>query len=134
MSKHTPGPGEEGWAEQWTEAALGDFRPEIKVRKKAEEIEHTPGPWSVNTNEHYERGKPGLIWGPAGPGRGCVCVLTPVYPREFNVADACLIAAAPDLLVACEAIVHAAKINDPAAGGVAATLAFFAIAKAKERT
>lgn len=63
---------------------------------------HTPGPWIVNTDPHYEDGKPGLIWGPSGPGYGSICELSPVYPREFKAADAALIAAAPDLLAACE--------------------------------
>ena len=41
-----------------------------------------------------------------------------------------LSSAAPELLLACQAIVHAATLGDPAAGGVAATLAAAAIAKA----
>lgn len=49
---------------------------------------------------------------------------------QLTENNARLRAAAPDLLVACEAMVLAAKLNDPAAGGVAATLAAAAIAKA----
>ena len=41
-------------------------------------------------------------------------------------------AAHDDLLAACEAIVHAVKMNDPALGAVAATLAEAAVARAKE--
>lgn len=62
---------------------------------------HTPGPWAVNTRQ----------------GSRCVCIVQAedndwdnvcvnardTYPRELMRDDACLIAAAPDLLVACEA-------------------------------
>lgn len=76
-----------------------------------EEIERTPGPWSVNTDTNYEGGKPGIIWGPFGPGHGAVCNMAPcVYPREFNAADAVLIASAPDLLASLkELLPHATR-------------------------
>ena len=64
--------------------------------------EHTPGPWSVNTDERYKSDGPSLIWGPKGPRHGIVCELPPSYPREFNKHDAYLIAAAPDLLQVCQ--------------------------------
>lgn len=50
--------------------------------------------------------------------------------RHVLPENAGLIAASPQLLVACKAMVLAAKINDPAMGGVAATLAAAAIEKA----
>ncbi len=68
-----------------------------------EESKITPGPWMVNTHPGYESGKPGIIWGSEGPGHGSICDMTPEFPREFNSANANLIAAAPDLLAACEA-------------------------------
>jgi hypothetical protein len=56
----------------------------------------------------------------------------------YRAADAALIKSAPDLLAqraalaeACEAMVHAAKMNDPALGAVAATLAELALAKVR---
>lgn len=61
------------------------------------ELERTPGPWSVNTDPRYEGGRPAMVWGPKGPGWGVVCDLPAHYPREFNEADARLIAAAPEM-------------------------------------
>lgn len=50
---------------------------------------------------------------------------------KLEGANCALILAAPVLLAACEAIVHAADTNDPAMGAIAATLARAAVAKAE---
>ncbi len=87
------------------------------------EAKHTPGPWimEVQCNGLYIDIQP--IRAYFDHGRD------PVTAEDR--ANGRLIAAAPELLIACEAMVLAAKHNDPAAGGVAATLASVAIAKAK---
>jgi hypothetical protein len=51
------------------------------------------------------------------------------YMEGTQGGNARLIAAAPDMLAACEAMVLAAQMRDPALGGVAATLAAAAIAE-----
>lgn len=40
----------------------------------------TPGPWEVNTAHEYDKGKPWVIWGPKGPGYGCVANVVPYCP------------------------------------------------------
>lgn len=65
------------------------------------ESKHTPGPWIVNTDKDYENGKPSCIWTSKGPSYGTICAMTKEYPEKFNLANARLIAAAPDLLKVC---------------------------------
>ena len=65
-------------------------------------MQHTPGPWSANSDPVYDYGEPRYIWGPKGPGYGIVCELPMNAHVAVNAADAHLIAAAPDLLAACE--------------------------------
>lgn len=68
------------------------------------ESKHTPGPWLVNIDKHYCNGKPGIIWTAKGPGHGAICNMSPIYPHDFNLANARLIAAAPDLLGVCKSV------------------------------
>ncbi len=84
---------------------------------------HTPGPWNYKTT-------------PGSDHEYCTVYTEDgrAIARHVLPKNAGLIAALPELLVACEAIVHAAKLRDSAMGGVAATLAWAAIAKAKEST
>jgi hypothetical protein len=69
-------------------------------------VEHTPGPWSVNTDPMYDSGRPFIVWGPKGPGYGLVAHVAPWCPPtkqsqpelfEKCAANARLIAAAPDM-------------------------------------
>lgn len=70
----------------------------------SQEDQHTPGPWHI-TRGLYGNPDGMTIWGPKGlngaPGTPKVCDVDGIYNRE---ADARLIAAAPDLLAALEAI------------------------------
>lgn len=63
--------------------------------------EHTPGPWRVN--DHRMRTSP-KVYGPWMRGRGGPRKIADIYgPGDSDVyANARLIAAAPDLLEACE--------------------------------
>lgn len=103
---------------------------------------HTPGPWSaVLSDVDPEDSIKAIV---ARDDRYhenirtiCICSAGAPHPDDpdddemADVYNCLLIAAAPDLLTACEAMVHAANMGDPALGGVAATLAAAAIAKAK---
>ena len=61
--------------------------------------EHTPGPWTVS-DTHPSDGWMG--WNVKG-GRAYICaVVDGCQSVDENYANACLIAAAPDLLAACE--------------------------------
>jgi hypothetical protein len=92
--------------------------------------EHTPGPWKIYQN-------PFEIWTALGPGYGLVAhVAAYCPPREGAddhyqecVSNACLIAAAPDLLEACRCM-HK-LLTDMGHGGLAgAILGENAISKA----
>lgn len=95
---------------------------------------HTPGPWTVRylTNVFADKRSVASTGGYAtnGPDEEAV--------SAENVANACLIAAAPDLLAACKAIVDAHDGNDWSEPGVSDTFyaaieqARAAIAKARE--
>jgi len=54
---------------------------------------HTPGPWVAKTIDHGVRIEPSIAWMGFGSA----------HPRETHVANANLIAAAPDLLSALKA-------------------------------
>ncbi len=101
------------------------------------ESKHTPVPWSVRDNEN------GTLVINATEPDGSPCqparingnaddeVYGPVTRANAEfIVRACN--AHDDLLEACKAIVHAANMGDSAMGGVAATLAGFAIAKAEQ--
>lgn len=98
-------------------------------------MNHTPGPWVAGLaprNPHPD--PPGDKWSIQAAMGWWVADIYP-YVRgcqddSETRANARLIAAAPDLLTACEALVHAVKLDDSALGGVAATLAAEAIIKA----
>ncbi len=90
--------------------------------------DHTEGPWAFGTPiDDDENG--GQYRTLRGPQTWIGDIRANSKEDDANIR---LIAAVTDLLVACEAMVHAAKMNDPAMGGVAATLAAAAIAKTSE--
>ncbi len=91
---------------------------------------HTPKPWKAGLTAGVPNGN--ILAGIGQNGEDWIAAVKP-FSDQFH-ANIRLIAAAPDLLVACEAIVHASKLNDPALGGVAATLAEIAISKAEGAT
>lgn len=85
---------------------------------------HTPGPWIASTPPFVG----GHIYTDAPRGRGAIVAnLTPIDERDAN---ACLIAAAPELLAACEALLMRYRIM-VAADGIECLQAIAAIAKAK---
>lgn len=89
-------------------------------------VEHTPGPWEVSPDDpHHIRLKDEYVfcWVDNEPAENEAVMAT-------MQANARLIAAAPDLLSACEAMLGAEELGDRALGRVAAFLAETAIAKA----
>ena len=91
------------------------------VQKGEEEAmsEHTPGPWFCENGDNDNQWH---VWDDAGIA--CICdVHAGVEPDPSGATHAHLIAAAPDLLAACEALL--------AGSSKAAPLARIAIAKAK---
>lgn len=100
-------------------------------------MSHTPGPWEVFNGTD--------IFAPCGNGNDgylvadCSVARTTTLrdgteaelPYDQRLANARLIAAATDLLVACEAIAEAARQDDPALWPDAAMLAEAALAHAK---
>lgn len=81
---------------------------------------HTPGPWKTQSIENQRH-----VWGPDGD---CiVSIHNGSLPDDERKANARLIAAAPDLLEACEAVAELAEIlkssNDPSQNRRAATAA-----------
>lgn len=74
------------------------------------ETKHTPGPWQVTASgiytDHTQRERQAPIVGAASISR--------TIGREEADANECLIAAAPDLLAALQALSNAAKAHDDA--------------------
>ena len=74
---------------------------------KNETAQHTPGPWQTRP----EWGENGLrVWGADSYGVADILIrrsITDVDPSAEEKANATLIAAAPDLLAACEAALDA---------------------------
>lgn len=75
-------------------------------------MKHTPGPWQrfddggeINDQHVYGPEYADVVWGPDGPGHGVIADCSPhgQCATEETIANARLIAAAPDLLVACKA-------------------------------
>lgn len=67
---------------------------------------HTPGPWIYEPESQDYRNAPYMVWTSKGPGYGTIAEtnptgLLPTSPDE-QAANARLIAAAPDLLAACQ--------------------------------
>ncbi len=85
---------------------------------------YTPGPWKYKTTPGSDH-EYCTVYVENGNG---MAIARHVLPENAG-----LIVAATKLLAACEAMVHAAKTNDPAMGGVAATLAAAAITEATGR-
>ena len=85
----------------------------------------TPGPWRVTDMKHTV-GR--AVWAgtPGGPNEYRVCGVGLSHVQGQMEANACLIAAAPDLLEALEEIVK----NDPFQQSSAGIIARAAIAKA----
>ena len=92
-------------------------------------MKHTPGPWKLcfhlSSKENDSKcpcGFPGHIWG--SDGDNVVCTIGPIivpgeealspgrYKRETEIANAHLIAAAPDMLEALEAIEKSCPTDD----------------------
>ena len=83
---------------------------------------HTPGPWTVEPETHV------TLRVVAGDDGDCVCTLFAGTPADTRRADAHLLAAAPDLLAALEALVaqiraeggKGYRVHDLADAGLAA--------------
>ena len=85
---------------------------------------HTPGPWVASTPPFVG----GHIYTEAPGERGVIVAnLTPINERDANAR---LIAAAPELLAACEALLERYRIM-VAADGIECLQAIVAIAKAR---
>lgn len=92
------------------------------------ETKHTPGPWHLCAHLKYEDqcscGYRGVIYGPEGDGKAiCQPGHEPApegqeftepqrYPRDVEIANAHLIAAAPDLLAALKKMLPEANRID----------------------
>ena len=77
---------------------------------------HTPGPWQVDENaKGYDTEVAKcIVWGPKGPGYGAIAYTSPheiPYSDGLQIADARLIAAAPDLLAALKRIFCVASVE-----------------------
>lgn len=84
---------------------------------------HTPGPWAVDEIRSVQA----ITW----CGEVCIADVGGNADEEEQLANARLIAAAPDLLAACEAMIAAEKACDILAGDSAITAIRAAIARAK---
>jgi hypothetical protein len=76
-------------------------------------VTHSLGPWQQLDNAAgYGPNYAAAVWGPKGPGYGLIAHCSPNgIANEQNIADAKLIAAAPDLLAALELLVEAVEID-----------------------
>ena len=97
---------------------------------------HTPGPWTakVITNSHGGWKEPTQDISISHEGQLIATYDTSYYeygPDEENLANASLIAAAPDLLEALEEIIEACRNDGWAMNGYWAKKAIAAISKAK---
>jgi len=97
---------------------------------------HTPGPWYLRTNRHTD--SQGNSWGwldaapPGGQQRTIPGVNVTWTDGSITKANARLIAAAPEMLAACEAFVVAwEKSHQLEKTDVAMRMARIAIAKAR---
>jgi hypothetical protein len=72
--------------------------------------QHTPGPWF-----QFDEGGTtyaSVVWGPEGPGYGAVAYCSPYSsPTDKDIANARLIAAAPDLLDALNGLLDGLDEN-----------------------
>jgi hypothetical protein len=114
-----------------------------KPRKESEqmkkETKHTPGPWTVGQKGDYGTYNANVIY--AGSEGICAVGQIPLHtkleqisgePRwQTGLANARLIAAAPDLLEACKHLVAAIERGNVEMAEVAAESASAAIAKAE---
>ena len=80
------------------------------------DTQHTPGPWSISASfDRVERrvqhgDNPPLVWGIAS---GINSAHPDYMPRAEQIANARLIAAAPELLAALEALCEDKYLADP---------------------
>ncbi len=66
--------------------------------------QHTPGPWQQHDDVYpYGPSFAATVWGPKGPGFGLVADCRQSNGRAADLANARLIAAAPDMLAALKA-------------------------------
>ncbi len=91
-------------------------------------MKHTPGPWRAYQGEETKRGRTRYYWAVAPAVGGRIAELDDPFPAS-DEANAHLIAAAPDLLVACEAALD--WFVSVAADGAPATTVAAAIKKAR---
>jgi len=72
------------------------------------EAKHTPGPWSIVATPDMPRVRAfrSTSWHAIAPLGGPALAILPNGRRDTQDANAALIAAAPDLLLACEAFVN----------------------------
>lgn len=91
---------------------------------------HTPGPWVLDDDGHDIRTHLADQW-PCGCVEGNLIAYVAHTEDVLGQANAHLIAAAPDLLAACEALLRDAREFFPTVSGEAITAAEDAIAKAK---
>lgn len=76
-------------------------------------VKHTPGPWTVEDALESREGEVWVIAPNAPAGRGMIVFMGDMEQIEAqDLGDAHLIAAAPDLLAACEGLVAAFKAED----------------------
>jgi hypothetical protein len=64
---------------------------------------HTPGPWILGHNMVDPTLKVTSVHKGGDEPNWCICTLSRAFPNEETLANAKLIAAAPELLVACRA-------------------------------
>jgi len=105
--------------------------------KETTMTEHTPGPWAADAivQEHMF-GKHKCIWQVSEDGslahtEPLATVWYYLHPGDSN---ACLIAAAPELLEACEAVIRCEKTGGQGPFREVVKLAHAAIAKAKGKS
>lgn len=91
---------------------------------------HTPGPWEIASHPADSRPEEIVKRFPVDGNTGLICELTHSLYREHQLANAKLIAAAPELLEACKAMKHYGIKGKMPDGRWAMDLVEAAIAKA----
>jgi hypothetical protein len=93
--------------------------PSVPICATADSAGHTPGPWSryddggrTASGVCYGPSYADCVWGPGGPGHGLVADCSPnaLPPDARTIANARLVAAAPDLLEASRLALNALVI------------------------
>lgn len=104
-----------------------------------EQVKHTPGPWQQHDNVYpYGPSYAATVWGPEGPGHGLIADCRQSLLMYEAVANARLIAAAPELLAAIKRLMKRpeCQCSHNANPGMAAAIdeAICAVAKAEGRS